>query len=351
MEILEEFKKQADHLRRDMEQSGESSKGLRFIRNMQVVTALQQIHAYLHDFIEQLNFVDPDIRCNMSLGELGELTNLRQGDYKLFYESSYNKEVVNLYFSLNNDEQREVEIGGSEGSKAHLEMLKNQGLLANYVSMQPPTVSIQGYVPVRLEFSSDFDDACILVALHNFSQFEDANYKLNINCITENELNELGAFIIRQKSSFMDLLAEDSQAISIIKMRPHGNLTDGPQTEEMDISRLRSLFNREHRLYLTYHNAIKDVGTRTQGFIIGRAHDCDLAINSELASRHHAQLVFRKGKFVLIDQSTNGTFVKTQGGKEVYVQSEALPLSGSGFISLGKAVSIDNEHLIYYSCQ
>lgn len=351
MNILDEFKKKAAKLRQDMEQSGAQGNELHLIRDMQVVTALQQIHAYLHDLIEQLNFVDPDIHCNFSLGEFGELSNLRQGDYKLLYESSYNKETVNLSFSLNNEEQLELEIVETEATKLHLDKLKNQGLLANFVARQPPKISIQGYVPIRLEFSSDFDGACIHVALHNYSQFEDANYKLGLEDIKDDILNELGAFIVRQQNTFMDSLTEDSQAISIIRARPVGQSAEGPQTEEMDASRLRSLFNREHRLYLTYHNMIKDVGTRTQGFILGRAKDCDLAVNSELASRHHAQLLYRKGKFVLIDQSTNGTFVKTQGGKEVYVQSEAVPLSGSGFISLGKAVSVDNEHLIYYSCQ
>jgi hypothetical protein len=351
VDILEEFKKKAAKIRQDMEQSGAQKNELRLIRDMQVVTALQKIHAYLHELIEHLNFIDPDIRCNIPLGEFGELTNLRQGDYKLLYESSYNKETVNLSFSLNNEEQLDLEIVETDTTKQQLDKFKNQGLLANFVSRQPPKISIQGYVPVRLEFSSDFEDACIHVALHNYSQFEDGNFKLNLVDITDDELNELGAFIIRQQNRFMDSLVEDSQAISIIMARPSGLAADGPQTEEMDSSRLRSLFNREHRLYLTYHNIIKDVGTRTQGFILGRAKDCDLEVNSDLASRHHAQLVYRKGKFVLIDQSTNGTFVKTQGGKEVYVQSEAVPLSGSGFISLGKAVSVDNEHLIYYSCQ
>lgn len=351
MDILEDFKKQASKLRQDMEQSGAQGDELHLIRNMQVVTALQTIHAYLHDLIEQLNFVDPDIQCNFSIGEFGELNDLRQGDYKLLYESSYNKETVNLSFALNNEETIELEIVETDTTKQHLDKMKNQGLLANFVARQPPKISIQGYVPVRLEFSSDFDDACIHVALHNYSQFEDAIYKLHLQDISDDNLNELGAFIVRQQNSFMDLLTEDSQAISIIMAKPSGQNSEGPMTQEMDSSRLRSLFNREHRLYLTYHNVIKDVGTRTQGFILGRAKDCDLAVNSELASRHHAQLVFRKGKFVLIDQSTNGTFVKTQGGKEVYVQSEAVPLSGSGFISLGKAVSVDNEHLIYFSCQ
>ncbi len=351
MNILEDFKKKANKLRLDMEQSGAQGNELHLIRNMQVVTALHHIHAYLHDLIEQLNIIDPEIQCNFPIGEFGELNNLRQGDYKLLYESSYNKETVNLSFSLNNEETIELEIVETESTKQHLDKLKTQGLQASFVARQPPKISIQGYVPVRLEFSSDFEDACIHVALHNYSQFEDAIYKLNLQDINDENLNELGAFIVRQQNSFMDLLAEDSQAISIIMARPSNSDSEGPMTEELDSSRLRSLFNREHRLYLTYHNTIKDVGTRTQGFILGRAKDCDLEVNSELASRHHAQLVFRKGKFVLIDQSTNGTFVKTQGGREVYVQSEAVPLSGSGFISLGKAVSVDNEHLIYYSCQ
>jgi len=349
--ILDDFKKKAAKLRLDHEQSGANGNQLRLVRNMQVVNNLQTIHAYLHDLIEQLNYVDPDIRCSMSLDYFGELTDLRQGDYKLLYESSYNKETVNLYFALNNENQVELEIQENDTTKMQVDKLKSQGLLANYVSRQPPKISIQGYVPVRLEFSSDFDDACIHVSLHNYSILDDENYKLVSEYLGEDELNRLGALVVREDNSFMELLAEDSQIISLVQKRPADSSLDGPQTEEMDTSRLRSLFNREHRLYLTYHNVIKDVGTRTQGFIMGRAKDCDLSVNSELASRHHAQLVFRKGKFVLIDQSTNGTFVKTQGGKEVYVQSEALPLSGSGFISLGKAVSVDNEHLIYYSCQ
>lgn len=351
MTILEEFKKLAAKQVQDSEQSGAEGNELNIIRNMQVVTAIQQIHTYLHELIEQLNIVNPEIVCDFSIGEFGELNNLRQGDYKLLYESSHNKERVNLSFTLNNEEVIEKEFEETSATRQHLDKFKNQGLLANFVARQPPKINIQGYVPVRLEFSSDFDDACIHVVLHNYIKFEDCIYKLNLQDITDENLNELGAFVLRRQNSFMDLLTEDSQAISIIMARPNSRDTEGPMTEELDSSRLRSLFNREHRLYLTYHNTIKDIGTRNQGFILGRANDCDLAVNSDLASRHHAQLVYRKGKFVLIDQSTNGTFVKTQGGKEVYVQSEAVPLSGSGFISLGKAVSVDNEHLIYYSCQ
>jgi len=46
--------------------------------------------------------------------------------------------------------------------------------------------------------------------------------------------------------------------------------------------------------------------------IIGRDRRCDVVVNDEQASAHHADLVFRpeEGRFILMDHnSTNGTFV------------------------------------------
>jgi hypothetical protein len=58
---------------------------------------------------------------------------------------------------------------------------------------------------------------------------------------------------------------------------------------------------------------------------------------------------FRCGKFVIIDQSTNGTFVKNSDSKEVYLGREALPLMGNGVISLGSKTAQENQHQIYFS--
>ena len=353
MDILEEFKKKADRQRQDLEQSGQDQSGLHTIRSMQVVASLQTIHNYLHDFIEQLNFVETDIQTHITVDDMGTLEDLHQIDYRLINESSINKESISLLFSMKNDSQLEVEIDNTIETKERLEELKTLGLLINYTSKTPPIVSIQGHIPVRIEFESDFEESNIHISIENFSRLAKEHYVLNVDHISDELLNEFGKFVLRRENNFMDVLVEDSHGISLIQ-RPDGTTDEQGntlRTEEMDISRLRSIFNREHRLYLTYHNNIKDLGSRTHGYILGRANDCDLMVKSDLSSRHHAQLVYRKGKFVLIDQSTNGTFVKAQGGKEVYVQGEETPLSGSGFISLGKAVTVDNEHLIYYSCQ
>jgi adenylate cyclase len=72
-------------------------------------------------------------------------------------------------------------------------------------------------------------------------------------------------------------------------------------------------------------------------------------VETSLVSRVHARIEWRRGKFVLIDQSTNGTFVKPQGGQEVYLRREEMPLVGRGCISLGENKHQGGAGLIYYS--
>ena len=351
MEIIEELKRKAEKVLQDREQVSQTDSGLFQLRSMKVIGSLQHIHNYLHELIEQLNVVKPEVNASMQIGTLGEFAELKQMDYRLSNESSINKEVISLSFALKSEEAIEVELDNSSENQQQCKELKDQGVLLNYVSRQPDIASIQGYIPVNIEFASDFSAASINITITNFTRLASEHYVLNVNAIDSALLDELGKFILRRENKFMDLLVEDSQNISVIQRVDATDKTNVTLTEEIDSSKLRALFNREQRLYLTYQNVIKDVGSRTREFILGRAKDCDLSINSELASRHHALVVFRKGKFVLIDQSTNGSFVKPQGGKETYVQAEELPLAGSGFISFGKAVTVDNEHLIYYSCQ
>ena len=57
------------------------------------------------------------------------------------------------------------------------------------------------------------------------------------------------------------------------------------------------------------------------------------------------------GKFVLVDQGTNGTYVSSGSGEEVYLRREEMVLRGQGSISLGKPVADSVEaELIHYEC-
>jgi hypothetical protein len=55
----------------------------------------------------------------------------------------------------------------------------------------------------------------------------------------------------------------------------------------------------------------------------------------ENASRHHCTIERRKDKFVLVDLSTNGTYLTVEGEKEVLLQHEEFVLRKRGSITLG----------------
>ena len=354
MLLIEELKRQAEKHHNDLEQSGETTSGVHNLRCMKSAAGLREIYHYLHEFAELLNQLQPDIRVAMDLGVAGTLTELSQGEYRLFAESTHRKEVVRLVFALQGDNNLELENLDNPEIQTQLDLCKQQGLIVSYISRNPDKISVHGYVPVGIEFYSDFVESGIHVVLQNLNKLADQHYLLGIDHVNEQTLNQLGSFLLRRQNKFIDVLVEDTSSISGTFRSGHHQLPPPSaqnQTEQMETSRMRSLFNREQRLYLTYRNKIKDIGARTANFVMGRANDCDLIIDADMASRHHAEIVYRKGKFVLIDQSTNGTFVKHQGGKEIYVQSEEVPLNGSGFISLGKSVTVDNENLVYFSCQ
>jgi hypothetical protein len=83
---------------------------------------------------------------------------------------------------------------------------------------------------------------------------------------------------------------------------------------------------------------------------IGRAEENDLIVRGNLISRIHARIEINRYKFVLIDQSTNGTFVHTTGGEDSFVRRDSMQLKGEGFIGLGKVPEPESLQTIRFRC-
>ncbi|MGH1373365.1 MAG: adenylate/guanylate cyclase domain-containing protein [Cellvibrionaceae bacterium] len=102
-------------------------------------------------------------------------------------------------------------------------------------------------------------------------------------------------------------------------------------------------------LNLQYGEQSLDLLPENTPFILGRdSNSANLRINSDLASREHCEIVFRRGKFVLVDHSTNGTYVATSSQDEIYLRREELPLMGDGKIALGQSVKKGGELVVRF---
>ena len=84
---------------------------------------------------------------------------------------------------------------------------------------------------------------------------------------------------------------------------------------------------------------------------IGRAEDNDIIVKGNLISRLHARIEASKTRFMLVDESTNGTFVHGAGGDEHFVRRDSVPISGEGLIGLGRAPERESSQTIRFVCE
>ncbi len=84
---------------------------------------------------------------------------------------------------------------------------------------------------------------------------------------------------------------------------------------------------------------------------LGRGQENDLVIKGNLVSRLHARIEAGKNRFMLIDESTNGSFVQGQNGDDAFVRRDAIPLKGKGVIGLGRVPEPQSYHTVEFSCE
>ena len=82
---------------------------------------------------------------------------------------------------------------------------------------------------------------------------------------------------------------------------------------------------------------------------IGRDKSNEMMVNSTKASRVHARIFERGGNFVIADQSSNGTYVATDGNsREVSLRREETVLGERGYIGLGAPTEGHGDHVLRY---
>ena len=106
-------------------------------------------------------------------------------------------------------------------------------------------------------------------------------------------------------------------------------------------------------LKLYFRNQVIQVDADQFSVTLGRHSRNDLVVDHRLVSRTHARIEYRRGKFLLVDQSTNGTFVRPQEkeGEIIHIHRDEVVLQGSGFICLGPMVGEDCEQAIHFTCE
>ncbi len=105
---------------------------------------------------------------------------------------------------------------------------------------------------------------------------------------------------------------------------------------------------RPKRLSLRYQGREVTLGEGRKVATLGRAEDNDLVVKGNLISRLHARIEASRDKFTLIDESTNGTFVYTESGEEIFIRRDSTQLTGEGVIGLGRVAQPGTALAVHY---
>jgi hypothetical protein len=128
------------------------------------------------------------------------------------------------------------------------------------------------------------------------------------------------------------------QTDDVTSMLPSINIGSSPERKAL-------------RLRLTLPDRELVVDEARPQIAIGRADENDVVIRGNLISRIHVRIEISRSKFLLIDQSTNGTFVNSVVGEESFVRRDSMQLKGAGMIGLGKVPEGDSPQTIHFVCE
>ncbi|HQR25098.1 MAG TPA: adenylate/guanylate cyclase domain-containing protein [Steroidobacteraceae bacterium] len=109
--------------------------------------------------------------------------------------------------------------------------------------------------------------------------------------------------------------------------------------------------HRPKRVRLRFKGRDLVLGDGKDSLTMGRAEENDIVVQGSPISRIHAKIEIARNRVMLVDQSTNGTFVVAQDGKESFVRRDSLHLVGQGMIGLGKLPDSSAPDAIRYQVE
>jgi len=124
---------------------------------------------------------------------------------------------------------------------------------------------------------------------------------------------------------------------------------EDPLSTRIGMPAYRKSPDNNDEMILRYRDESLKVNKERRTVSLGREGACDLIVQHDLASRLHIRIELRSGKFIIADQSTNGTYIRSSDGSVVHITREETVLYGNGSISLGQSFAEYPTELVEFS--
>ena len=264
MGILDDLKNQAD-----IQKAGEASEAQRQAELLKYYQEhlhpkMLQIYTFLNEFIEHLNYIKAETDVNYPVKSDGSMQLFKQSDYKVTIDSATEIKEINLRFYCKLEEPVVIELENSERIQRFADVLhsyridfdRTDNKDSNY-ELISAKFKVNGPVPVNVILHGDVETSSIHLLLNNFEKPGASKHTYKERHITDEFIDGLGKFILRQNPMFLKLDIEDGHKEQIrqniqadLKQRQH-------EMEEAD--RLLKLEEEKNKEKKSWKNLFKKI--------------------------------------------------------------------------------------------
>lgn len=216
MGLLDDLRQQSASLKEKEQKEQERRENAEKIYRTQTIPALNKIYETLNEVAKHLNYINPDINATYLFNVDGFAVTLKQVEHQATIDST--KETKLVIFSCRCEHAKDIvfKVGGKTKVEENLLYLKNAKVIFQFKPDKNDAHEITGAhflikpsIPVSINFKPDIENGCIRILLQNFGDLSVRSYAMQPERITDEFLDRLGRFIVREIDDLFNEKVDD----------------------------------------------------------------------------------------------------------------------------------------------
>lgn len=212
MGLLDDLKNKSDSLKNEKEKEKQRVAALEKYYQENIHPKMSEIYTYLDKFLEHLNYLKSDTIAHYPILPKGQPKPFKQKNYKINIDSSKCIKNINFFFTCHLDDVIKFDMEGSEVILRYSDVLdsyKMEYLRNDYKNKEYELISstfkLKGPIKVNFVFQGNVEDSSIEMLIGNFEKPGVVKHTFKDHHITEEFLDGLGKYILRENKTFFSL--------------------------------------------------------------------------------------------------------------------------------------------------
>lgn len=217
MGILDDLKNQSDLQKAAEEREKQRQADLLKYYQTYIHPKMLKLYTFLNEFIEHLNYIKKITKVSFPVAPDGSLREFEQTDYKVTIDSTSAVKDMNLRFNCRLSEPLIFELENSERIQRYTDVLQSYRIEFDRFDRKDDNYElvgakfkVTGPIQTNIILQADIENSSINLLLNNFEKPGASKHVFKERHITEEFIDGLGKFILRQNPMFLKLdIADD----------------------------------------------------------------------------------------------------------------------------------------------